>query len=186
MVGDEDVAAVRTLLDGDFQSFGRMLDEWNDRPGEDRRFGALLVFTVIAAARARFGNGWSHADVTRYAEHVRARSAIRGVPVSACEAQLLYALESRREPPIPSADATCAQFALIMALGGELETSARGRLLVEARAQADHWLEWCARYGPPVNGAWQTGRRRCQGAAGSPGFGDPGRCRVGRRRRRPR
>lgn len=181
MVGDEDVAAVRILLKGDFWGFGRMLDAMNDRPGPDRRLGTLMLATLGWAARTRFGNGWSHADVTRYAERVRDRSVIRGVPVSACEAHLLHALENR---PLPSRarDTSGAEFALIMALGGDLATETRGRVLAEARAQADRWLEWYDRYGPPVNGVWQT-KRRCRDSCVDSGFGRPERCRIGRRRR---
>lgn len=180
MVGDEDVAALRTLLDGDWDGFGRMLYAL-DHPGPDRRFGVLLVTTAGWAARIRFENGWSRADVLQYAEDVRDRSVIRGLPLITCETQLLCSLENRRLPSPEPPDIVTAQFALIMALGGDLETEARGRVMAEARAQADQWLEWYDRYGLPVNGVWET-RRRCRDAEVSSGFGRPGRCRVGRRR----
>lgn len=180
MVAEEDVAAMRFLLNGDYDAFGRVIHEM-DRPGQDRRLGALMGFTILWAARARFGNDWSRDEVTRYAEQVRARSRIRDVPVRDCEAQILAALEDWPPSDEPAGSAS-TDFALIMALGGDLEASTRGLVLAEAREQADRWLEWCARYGPPVNGAWQT-KRRCRGAVGSSGFRQPGRCQVGRRRR---
>lgn len=182
MVGDDDVAALRFLLDGDYDSFGRMIDEW-DRPGKDMRLGALMSSTITWAARARFGNGWSYADVARYAEQVRDRAAtaIGDVPSRDCEAYLLYVLENQPLPPAGPPGTASTDFALIMALGGDLDAGTRGRVLAEAREQADQRLEYYDRYEPPADGARRAGRQ-CQDAGGTSGFELPARCRIGRRR----
>lgn len=178
VVRDSDVEVVRAMLTGDLAVARKALRE---RKSSDSvcRFPIFVDCALKRAALARLGGDWTRADVKRYCDRVEKETNVRRVRPGVCEKALLFVLERWSTPPdVPPVDCVQAQIALMLALGGELAPETRRRVLAEARLDADQRLrrrEYYARQ--------QEKDRRRRHAAGTLGFGYPGRCQAGRRSR---
>ena len=148
VVTAEYVAALRASLTGDEQTFSRLSTELQARDGGEHSgnvYSALTGMTLFIAARRRFPDGYTSADVVRFVGQVRARLAdsANEIDPRVTERTLLGALgDAADAESLDKAATAIAISALLFVLLEEQGISGDllDALLFEARPLADIWI----------------------------------------------
>jgi hypothetical protein len=142
------VAALRAFLTGDEDTFGRLSADLQARDGGEYSgdvYSALTGMALFLAARRRFPDGYTNADVVRLVGQVRARFANSADDIDprVAERVLLGVLGNAAAAPIPGPAAVAVVVPAILSVLLEQEGISGDGLdgfLAEARPLADAWL----------------------------------------------
>jgi hypothetical protein len=149
VVTAEYVAALQASLTGDQETFSRLSAELQARDGGEHSgdvYSALTGMALFIAARRRFPDGYTSADVVRFVGQVRARLAdsANDIDPRIAERALLGALgDAAAAENLDKAATAVAVPALLFVLLEEEDISGDrlDAFLSEARPLADIWLE---------------------------------------------
>jgi hypothetical protein len=144
----EYVAALRASLTGDEQALTRLSAELQARDGGEHSgdiYSALTGMALFIAARRRFTNGYTSADVVQFVGHVRATFAdsANDIDPRVAEHTLRGALgDAAAAENLDKASMATAIHALLFVLLEDQDVTGDrlDALLSEARPLADLWL----------------------------------------------
>lgn len=143
MVTDEQVAALRAAMTGDYETFGHFVGKSVD--GRDPAFAVLMTQVFVIAAQGRFPASSSTAELIRFVGQLRSRDEGKHADVvaSAAEQMLLCAIHGETASQEFGEEVRgYTQFALIMELVADLrlDDGQVDELLDMARQESDQRL----------------------------------------------
>ncbi len=142
-VSDEHVAALRTLLAGDFDEHDRALDILQQR-GNWEPYNTLIQAAFFEAVDRRFGKGYTVAEIVQFVADARSRFDQSGSDVDARVAERLI-LAAQGEGLIPDLDTNTVVGTEVLLLGAmmtdeRLDSAGLDEFMQEARDLADEWM----------------------------------------------
>jgi len=142
-VTDDQVATLRALLSGDFQTFDRLSAQRED-DGASRSYAALVAAAFFEAAYRRFVKEGSMDEVVEYVADVRRRFAEVADQLDPCAAErvILAAIDDENIDDLDGEVIIAAEYILLAALiaDRDLDEAELEDFLDQARDVADEWL----------------------------------------------